>query len=458
MNKGDKLMSRILFGMGLLTISAFGISYGLSYFTKNEVPPFTMQFAYPVTSIDPNAYDDWESVFIGNHIYPRLLPDSSRPSIISITDTLKVECERPEISLDSEKCTTVKITFTVKPFTDCTGKTFTIENIRKEFESLLSSKSWALPGWKRCNSQPNEFCVQGRNTLDVERRMKNVNFRFGWSQQSSADTVFGAGPYCLKSKRGKDGGFEEGELFPNQNNSKLPTIAFHVSKAKETDFNAAIYGSHDLLQDKRKNVQAHTPLAYYVITNPRLEGLQLPWNTAQTKQIFHSFLVEHEVFFSDGAALSQLAPSGKALEPQGKSVSKGSLQFVIPDYLPECQKLADTINTQWGTSSKAKAICTDIVSWAMDKVKSPKRDWDGFIVGLSASDPGRDAIRIQYFSPHSPDSWTYNSASSENFYYLVGMGQSIVTVDGVNFCDIKPNLLGLGDIFINDFLPCSEAR
>ena len=67
-----------------------------------------------------------------------------------------------------------------------------------------------------------------------------------------------------------------------------------------------------------------------------------------------------------------------------------------------------------------------------------------------------DSIRNQYFSPESPESWTYEYAKAEDLFFLVGMGQSIVTVDAERICEIKPNPLGLGDIYVTDLLSCKH--
>jgi hypothetical protein len=116
--------------------------------------------------------------------------------------------------------------------------------------------------------------------------------------------------------------------------------------------------------------------------------------------------------------------------------------------------LANTLNKQWQGSPNAKAVCTDIVDYVSKKVIKNKKGWDGFFVGISASDPSRDSIRYQYFSTSSPDSWTYDYPQPDNLFYQVGIGQSLATVDGSKICNIRPNPLGLSGLFITDLLPC----
>ena len=124
--------------------------------------------------------------------------------------------------------------------------------------------------------------------------------------------------------------------------------------------------------------------------------------------------------------------------------------------MPACNKLASALNKQWRPYSSAKAVCIDIVEYVSKKVIHNKKGWDGFFVGVSASDPSRDSIRRQYFSSASPGNWTYDDLEPENLFYLVGIGQSLATVDGVKICNIRPNPLGLSDLFVTDLLTCES--
>jgi hypothetical protein len=82
------------------------------------------------------------------------------------------------------------------------------------------------------------------------------------------------------------------------------------------------------------------------------------------------------------------------------------------------------------------------------------KEWGGYLTPLSPGAPGRNAIKYQYFSSESKESWTLNYKNPESIYYLVGMGKSYVTIDGTSICKLKVNPLGLGDIFITDFTAC----
>lgn len=463
MTKGDRWMHLSVLGLALISLLSAGGSY--LYFKLGKragtvAGPLVIQFAYPVISIDPPAYDDWQSVFIGNHIYPRLLPEEHRPWIPFVADGVDVRCVIPDVSPNDEKCTEIRIAFKPRPFSDCMGRDYSAEDIRKEFEAILAVKSWALPQWKRCEEVGSgEVCVIGKNTSDAARRMRNTNMRFGWSKKEAEDQRFGAGPYCLSATHEKDGTLSGGVMSPHIASPKLPSIEFRVSQDKDLDFSLALYGSKNLLKGARRNVQTHTPLAYYVISNPKYADLQLPWHSLETKRLIHSFLVSHEVFFPENDHLAALVPQGSPPENETAVPSLASmpLEFVIPDYLPDCEELAESLTKIWSKNNQARAVCRDIVSYVMQNVRGKKDgNWHGFAVGVSASDPGRDSVRVQYFSPLSPESWTYDYPTPERFYYLVGMGQSLVTVDSDKICDLRPNPLGLGDVFATDLVPCGK--
>ena len=217
----------------------------------------------------------------------------------------------------------------------------------------------------------------------------------------------------------------------------------------------ALYGTRELLKGSRKNVQAHTPLAYYVITNPSLARYQLPWNTAETRRLINEHFVREEVFFPKASGVEGLVPAGNALGKDGNKLApQVAPEFVIPDYLPGCLDLAAKLTDSW--SGTAKASCANIVTYVQGKVREKRGTWSAFLVGLSPADPGRDSLKLQYFSTDSPDSLTYDFPDSEALFYLAGIGQSLVTVDGERVCDLRPNVLGLGDIFATDFVRCGR--
>lgn len=421
------------------------------------IKPVRMLFTYPITYLDPTLYDDWETVFIGNHIYPRLLPEEDNPTVPSLAKEVAVACSDPAGPGVGPQCRRLRVAFSPKPFMDCAGRRYEVDDLRREFESLLTAKSWAIPDWKRCQGGGDSICVTGKNTGDVARRLKNVNFRFGWSKRRKDDTVFGAGPYCLKAAPSASGPIQAGVLDPHVGGTELPKVHFAVGGGKDAEFNLALYGSEELLRDRRKNVQAHTPLAYYAVTHPSLAGRKLAWNTERTRTLIHEHFVRRGVFFSGSPEIARLVPAGSALEPkEAKAPGPSSVEFAIPDYLPGCRDLAAALTAAWSGEGGAKASCVDIVTYIQGKVREKRTGWSGFLVGLSPGDAGRDAIKLQYFSRDSTDSLTYDYQNPDRLYYLAGIGQSLVTVDGKQVCDLKPNALGLGNIFITDLVGCDR--
>lgn len=423
------------------------------FFTKKIVNEYKMQFAYAVTSIDPSIYDDWESAFIGNHIFYRLLPEPNRPFVPYLTKYIALSCDEPESIFLKNNCKRIRIMFKPINFRDCNGRSYETKDILYEFEKILSRNNWIIPSWKKCGRGDDTICITGKYLPDQARRIKNIYFRFGWSKANEKDKIFGSGPYCLQANKNSKGQIISGTLSPRIQKFSLPQIHFHTSQMKEEQFHLALYGTKNLLNGERKNIQMHTPLAYYVITHPKLDKYQLPWNTMHTKNIIHEFFVKNEMFFSHDPKTLQFTPKGEALLSNNTLHYHGQLVFALPNYLPDCQKLATMLNKQWRVE-KARAVCVNIVDFVYNHVINVPKNWDGILVGISPSDPGRGSLRHQYFSPNSSNSWTYKYASPDKLFYQVGIGKSFATVDGKLFCNIRPNPLGISDIFITDLLPC----
>lgn len=443
----------------VLGLGCFGLCLAIAVFWirsnrgEQSPAPFKMLFTYPITYLEPALYDDWETVFVGNHIYARLLSEKDKPSIPFLAEEIDVACAEPAGPNVSSSCRRVRVSFAPKSFTDCAGRSYGTADIQKEFEILLAAKSWVMPGWRRCADGKGTVCVTGKNTGDIQRRLKNVNFRFGWSKRRKDDGLAGTGPYCLKATFNAKKQIEAGVLELRDANARLPRVEFAVGGGRDSQFDVALYGTKDLLKGTRKNVQAHTPLAYYVITNPSLVRYQLPWNTAETRRMINEHFVREEVFFPQASGVEGLVPAGNALGKDGNTPAPHALpEFALPDYLPGCRELAAKLTDSW--SGRAKASCANIVTYVQGNVREKRGTWSAFLVGLSPADPGRDSLKLQYFSTDSPDSLTYDYPDSEALFYLAGIGQSLVTVDGEKVCDLKPNVLGLGDIFATDFVRC----
>lgn len=444
----------VLAGVVLCAAIVLAVLFGRTL-KMESAAPLRMLFTYPITYLSPVLYDDWETVFVGNHIYVRLLPEDDKPSVPYLTKEIDVKCVEPAGDDIGPACRKLRVAFAPRGFADCAGRRYEAGDIRKEFEALLAAKSWSIPGWRRCDGDAGEVCVTGKNTGDIRRRLKNLNFRFGWSKQRAEDTVFGAGPYCLKARFNAKKAIETGILEPMETDPSLPRVEFAVGGSKDSDFDVALYGTRDLLKGSRLNMQAHTPLAYYVVTNPALAAARLPWNNEATRDAISAHFVRTGVFFPQTTGIEKLVPGGAALDAGGKNAPPHMpLEFALPDYLPGCQELAAALTAGWKGRGRAKASCTNIVTYIQSRVREKRGRWSGFLVGLSPADPGRDSLKLQYFSKDSPDSLTYEYPSPDALFYRVGIGQSLVTVDGQHVCDLRPNVLGLGDIFATDFIRC----
>lgn len=438
-------------------LSYFGPAYSWAQ-SKNVV---VAQLGNPVLSLDPLVYDDWASVFVGNHLYPRFVAEPTRPWIPFVAHDLQIICSDPLSKNISTNCKKVQVEFFPKPFNDCMGRSIDRDTIQTEFFKTLRKKTWILPGWAPCKaSGKTSVCVTAKNVSDIPRRLQNLYLRFGWSKTTSADLRIGSGPYCLTKKTlGTDGiQIREGELTPISTlSSDLPVIQFFDSVTNERFFNIGLYGTHELLKEKRVNVHSHTPLAYYSISHPRWAKVRTPWNSLATKKLVATHLVKSNILFDhEMPELAKLVPAGKATEgPWAHEMKKtDSATVFLPDYLPNCDGLATKLSQSWRDYPKIIVKCVDISSYTDKFIRTEEVRYDVFISPLSPGAPGRDAIRYQYFSADSQESWTKQHKNSEELFYLIGMGQSLVTVDGEKFCGLKPSSMGMGDIAITDFEVC----
>lgn len=427
--------------------------YDLSQQKRQKKFEYNIQFAYPIKSINPEIYDDWESVFIGNHIYYHFLPEANKPEIPYITEHISIRCIKPSKISSINDCKSAEVSFTPYEFSDCMGKHYTIIDIKNEFESLLNTAKWIIPNWKSCTKDKKSICVTGDYSPDLHRRLSYLNLRFGWIKANKADASFGAGPYCLYGHFDSSGNLSSGILLPNVKKHLLPKIIFHTSQSKNDQFHLALYGNKKLLNQDRKNISIHTPLAYYVISNPSLDQYYLPWNTSTTRDLINQHLTENELTFREIPNFFNFAPKGHALDVKTNKKFNATLIFFIPNYLPECQKLAEKLNNNW-ISTHAKAICGDVVTYVYHSVINKQSPWHGFLIGISSADKSRNSIQNEYFSPNTTHGLVYKHKHPEKLFYLVGIGQTSVTVDSKIICGIKPNPLGLGFIFITDLIRC----
>ena len=454
-----RLLSRVTFSLPLLFV-LFLLIHGLSSrFLSKKQDEVRLQLGAPVLSLNPVKYDDWSSVFIGNHIYPRLLMDEERPWLPYLAQELKISCVESRDRVNEIDCRKFEIRFRIRPTFDCLGRSYTPSNFRDELKSILEKKNWIFPKWEFCSKAGDDVCILASDVSDVRRRMQNIYFRFGWSVFSKTDKLIGMGPYCL-GELPEPGNYEAGLLKPMKDyggNPQFPPIRFFNSVSPETEFSVALYGSSELLRGERKNVRAHTPLAYYLISDPRWATVATPWNEPVTREIIQKYLLDAGlVYQGDSSAFEKLVPLGSAGD--SKTLSQFTLDdpaiVFLPDYIESCPRLEEELRREWKKYSKLKFECADISAKIQEYIYGGKKGFGAVLTPLSPGAPGRDAIQAQYFSSFSKESFTGSFRKPEFLYRLVGMGDSVVTLDGQRFCGLKAQSLGLSDIFVSDFLPC----
>lgn len=409
-----------------------------------------MQTSFPVLSLAPLVYDDWASVFVGNHIYPRLLPETGREWIPSIADEIKFVClENGPSRL--HPCKRERLLLKFREFTSCQGRKIDRVSLRREILAILEAKNWILPGHKTCQSDDSDLCLEYAGIPDVTRRLQNVYFRFGWSGQDFSKNLIGVAPYCFKIEKRSPNSILAGTLIPRES-AKLPSIGITTSENPDARFNIALFGAPTLIKHGRKNIDLITPVAYYVVSNPALPSDQLPWNTSAIKLIIRDHLTQLDLIYRIDTLLSAWMPDGSALRPSvTKQDADASFEFALPDYLPECPSLAKRIHD---TDRRIDARCMNTTIYIEDRIRKKKAPWFGFLTPLSPGAPGRTSVVDQYFSSSSNESWLRGARSASAHFYRVGLGKSLVTVDQKVVCGIAGNPMGQSDFLVSDIIYC----
>lgn len=408
-----------------------------------------VQTSFPVISLDPRVYDDWASVFVGNHIYPRLLPEAGKEWIPSIAKEARFECI-DAAAKPLAPCRKEILLLKFQELTSCQGGVIDRGSLRREVETLLRLKNWILPGHKTCANPDYDLCLEYSGIPDVTRRLKNVYFRFGWSGQDFTKDVIGVAPYCFKIEKRAADSILSGTLVP-QKGSKLPLIELTTSDDPAAPFNVALFGSPNLLGAGRRNIDLITPVAYYVVSNPSIAPERLPWNTPEIKRIIRDHLADMDLVYRTDTLLSEWMPDGSALRPTARTSSTPGVEFVLPDYLPGCAPLAEKLHA---ADPRIDARCANTTLYIENRIRSRKAPWHGFLTPLSPGAPGRTSVVDQYFSSGSNESWLRGARSPSSHFYRAGLGKALVTVDQRVVCGITGNPMGQSDFVISDLIYC----
>lgn len=456
-------------------VSAFAISFPVfilmfatAYFrfdspkSRTGIESVSVQLAFPVTSLSPLIYDDWSSVFIGNHIYRRLLPEPERNIVSAVAKDFKILCD--DRSASQEKCRQVRVTFNINTFVDCAGFEYSKLDVKKEFLTILKAKEWIFPNFRICEDGVSDICIVGTNEPELIRNFRNLYFRFGWSKSRGERNVIGSGPYCLQVGVSERGTITSGRLVIREEFNRLPLpseISFYTSTNPQDNFDVALYGTSGLVDQNRINVPTQTPLGYFVVSNPKLEGRSLPWNEIGAREIIKGFLRESSIIYGAPGALDKLMPQGSTAtvlkSASFETIPSDFSALMIPDYFPNCDVLRNKLNQYWHAQRiDARAVCGNTSALAERISKYGEIKWGAFLTPLSPGAPGRNSLRYQYFSSTTSESWLRGSTNPNTLFYLVGIGQSFATLDRRRICALAPNPLGLGDVFVSDFVACGQ--
>lgn len=432
-----------LFALVLFQISAPMLS------RRGRPQRIEMQTSFPILSLSPLVYDDWASVFVGNHIYPRLLPEPGREWIPSAAHEVRFECMAPGASPLSP-CRRERLLLRFREFTSCRGRTIDNAVLRREMQTVLQQKNWILPGSRSCERKGYDLCVEYEGIPDVTRRLQNVYFRFGWSVQDFNDDLIGVAPYCFKIQKRSPYAVLSGSLIPREAGS-LPRVEIATSDDPDASFNVALFGAPTLLKGDRRNIDLMTPVAYYVVSNPSFPAEHFPWNRPAVKAAIRGHLTKSDLVYRTDTLLSAWMPEGSALLPSKNSERETSFDFALPDYLPECAGLAQRLHA---ADPRILARCANTTLFIEDRIRSKKAPWFGFLTPLSPGAPGRTSVIDQYFSAASKESWLRGARAPAAHFYRVGLGKALVTVDHNVVCGITGNPMGQSDFVISDLIYC----
>lgn len=413
-----------------------------------------VQTAFPILSLDPLKYDDWASVFVGNHIYPRLFPETDREWIPSVAQDAKFKC------LDQDRlllhpCRKERLILKFREFTTCQGNILRRSEIKDEMLKILRAKSWIIPRFHVCLEPEADLCLEYAGIRDITKRLQNVYFRFGASSQDFSKNTVGVAPYCFQIKQRTPDAILTGTLIHLQAPA-LPSMEIITSDDMNSDFNIALFGGPQLLKGSRENIDLITPLAYYVVSNPRLSPRRLPWNTRDVAAVIRSHLERYDLIHEKDNLITRWMPRGDALSefPLPKMTDGTSVELALPDYLPDCLGLAKKLNR---AGSGIAPICTNTSALIIERAHGydkHSKPWYGFLTPLSPGAPGRTSVFDQYFSPDSSETWLAGAKTPSDHFYRVGIGKSPVTVDKNIICNIRGNPMGYSDLVASDFIYC----
>lgn len=446
-----------LFSLPLVVAAISSMATGAPKRSADEVK---VLFPYPILSLDPLVYDEWHAVFVGNHIYRRLVAEPAR-SIPGASKQMTIKCATPVKSLSpGAGCSEIKVLINFERFKDCSGMEVTVDDLKKVFFETLNRMSWIFPNHRKCSDEKYDICTSGPFVADIERRLQNLYLRFG-SRNKDREQVVGTGPYCLDNvKKNSDGMIIGGRLKPQQDFNKLPAIIFESTPDNNQFLDLALFGFTKNNDKNRIEMNSHTPLGYYIVSNPGLESQCLPWEIPSTIQVIRDHLYNQSLIFKEAnPLLKMLSAGGKKLCANNQAMlARDKFVFILPNFMAGCAVLAHKLELHWRSLSpnimNARVLCGDTTKLIMDEVVTHKKSWSGFLTPISPGYPGRNAIEVQYFNSELSSSWLWGSRNPEKNYTLVGIGQSNLILNKKRFCKILPSPLGLGDLFITDLIPC----
>lgn len=426
----------------------FFYHYGYKKLQNKEI--IDVVTASKLQELSPLKYDEWGTIFIGNHIFPRLIPNKDRNEIEAISSEYTNKCLMEE----NKVCTKHKLVFKIKAFKSCSGLEMTAQIFKRELKSILEEKNWILSDWGFCeSSHADEICIIASGVRDIERRLDSIYLRFGWSISDSKDRLFGLYPYCLR----KNSTLDDLTLIPQKKN--IPIINFKVDLTGSENFDLSLYEINKKKYGKR-NLITHTPAAYYLVMNKKFEGSEELFLGDELVGILNKNLSLKELNVGLDSTFDVLVPKGNIFSNKNEKIfskfKSKTFNFVIPNFIKNCNQIKESLDIFF-TAKKLlniNVMCVDIAEYIPNNVLKGN-EWDVFLTPLTPGGPFIGALSEQYFSKSSKDAWI--GRTKESFFRRVAVIVTAVTTSN-EICFIKPNPLGIGDMFITDLTYCDSLN
>jgi protein-S-isoprenylcysteine O-methyltransferase Ste14 len=400
------------------------------FYERNAPKEVSINLGEPILSLSPIQADDWSSFFIINHIYPRLSPKEGEFRSNSIFKNKSLNCKNKSISILSNDCRTIQVNYEIRESTNCNRKKYDNKVFKRELSLIAAAKPWLLPEFNWCKDDSS--CFEIASLPQLQHHLESIYLRFGWANENQNDESFGIYPNCFKPQKKTGSQIDSGILTTERwkievaVNSSSPDIFLYENASNSQQYN---------------NLSFYNPVYYFLIIRDSKNEL----STDKLEAIKNEFIDSGLISNMKGLDLLE----SNFFESSKISSHKKLNKIVLPNFLFNCHDLGNSLQAKL----KIKFECLNISEYINSVVKMTN-NWEAFITPVTPGLPGKNALKTQYFSSGSSDSWISRNPKISSTVYLLGKSDGKLSVKKGKFCKIKPNSLGLSNLTIDDFIKC----